>query len=373
MLKLLKYPFSIKKTSPAPVYLIHFVTNRCNARCPHCFVYDSEGKPTISDGEMSLNQIESLTKSIGKTIYSVNITGGETFLRDDIEEICHLYLKNTDVRILQLFTNGYFTEKTVNTVKKLCTDYPKRNFVVSISIDNLKEKHDEYRKLKNGYQKAVSTYHQLKSLQMPNLDLYAALTVSSHNQEDLMDIYSFLTEQENIDNIACTIVRGTPGDITTKDVDFRQYEQFTEQINSNLQKKSIHGLNKIQGSDLLNAKGILMREYTIPKILTEGYLSPCYAGRLSGVIYPNGDVSPCDLLNTSMGNLQDFNYSLKKLWSSPRAKEVQSSIWKDKCYCEHECFQTINILFNPRYYFRLLKIYWKIKMNKIKEKKSNRE
>ena len=31
-------PNVLKNTRGVPKYLIHFVTNRCNARCHHCFI-----------------------------------------------------------------------------------------------------------------------------------------------------------------------------------------------------------------------------------------------------------------------------------------------------------------------------------------------
>ena len=68
-----------------PVSIVHFLTNRCNARCSFCFI-DFDNKDTFK-GELTLNEIERLTKTYGKSLLNVNFTGGEPFARKDITDI----------------------------------------------------------------------------------------------------------------------------------------------------------------------------------------------------------------------------------------------------------------------------------------------
>ena len=68
-----------KKT---PISLIHFLTNRCNARCSFCFI-DFDNPKTFA-GELTLDEIEKMTKNMGDTLLNVNFTGGEPFARKDI-------------------------------------------------------------------------------------------------------------------------------------------------------------------------------------------------------------------------------------------------------------------------------------------------
>lgn len=366
MLKLLPYVTSKQKRSRVPLYLIHFVTKYCNARCPHCFVYDENGKPIIDNGDdMSIDEIDKMTSSIGDTIYNVNLTGGETFLRKDIYEICQLYLKNTGIQVMQFFTNGYMTNRTVTTLEKLCREYPKRNFVVVISIDDIGETHNEYRKLKNGFEKGIKTYKKLRALNFSNLDLDIGLTVNHQNQHNLENIYDCIVKEHKIRTFSCTLVRGNPKDPASKNVDLEKYEKFSRRLEHGIKNGELDGFNQFAGGDLLNAKSIIMRNKVIPKVRKQGFVSPCYAGRLIGVVYSNGDVYPCEILETPMGNLREFDYSLPELWESAKSKELTNWIWESKCHCEHECFQTLNILFNKKYYPDLVKEYAKIKIGKI--------
>ena len=45
-----------------PVSIVHFLTNRCNARCSFCFIDFDD--PNTFKGELTLNEIEKLTKSL---------------------------------------------------------------------------------------------------------------------------------------------------------------------------------------------------------------------------------------------------------------------------------------------------------------------
>jgi hypothetical protein len=60
------------------------------------------------------------------------------------------------------------------------------------------------------------------------------------------------------------------------------------------------------------------------------------------------------MLKEKMGNVKDFEYNLRKLWFSELADKVRRSILSKKCFCTYECAMTSNILFNPRYYLKIL-------------------
>ena len=64
----------------SPVSLVHFLTNRCNARCSFCFIDFDD--PKTFKGELTLSEIEKLTKNMSNTLLNVNFTGGEPFARN---------------------------------------------------------------------------------------------------------------------------------------------------------------------------------------------------------------------------------------------------------------------------------------------------
>ena len=57
--------------------------------------------------------------------------------------------------------------------------------------------------------------------------------------------------------------------------------------------------------------------------LENRYVIPCTAGDRIGVLYSNGDVAPCELLNDRFGNIRAFDYSFPKMWQTKRAADTQ--------------------------------------------------
>ena len=71
-----------------PISLVHFITNRCNARCSFCFI--DFNNPNTFKGELSLDEINKLTKNLGKSLSNVNLTDGEPFVAKIIRSLCFL-------------------------------------------------------------------------------------------------------------------------------------------------------------------------------------------------------------------------------------------------------------------------------------------
>ena len=94
------------------------ITYRCNARCTMCNRFKQPSEP---EDEISLDTIRKLPP-----MWFTNITGGEPFLREDIEEIVGILLEKSDRIVIS--TNGFFTDRIVKLAKK----YPQVGIRISI-------------------------------------------------------------------------------------------------------------------------------------------------------------------------------------------------------------------------------------------------
>jgi MoaA/NifB/PqqE/SkfB family radical SAM enzyme len=73
------------------------------------------------------------------------------------------------------------------------------------------------------------------------------------------------------------------------------------------------------------------------------------------VIYENGDVYPCEIMGYKFGNLRDVDYDVKKLLFSLKGRKIIEKIQQKKpCYCTWENIISVNLLFSPLYYPRIL-------------------
>ena len=142
-----------------PVSIVHFLTNRCNARCSFCFIDFDD--PNTFKGELTLNEIEKLTKSFGKLLLNVNLTGGEPFARKDIIDIAKLYIQNSSVQSIYVTTNASLPDRIENFAKEITKFKNDIELTFQISIDDFPEKHNKVRKIENLFENCIDTYFRL--------------------------------------------------------------------------------------------------------------------------------------------------------------------------------------------------------------------
>ena len=100
---------------------------------------------------------------------------------------------------------------------------------------------------------------------------------------------------------------------------------------------------------------MIMRR-VIANTVKSGFQIPCLAGKISLVIDEKTNVYPCEMLS-SVGNLRELNYDMKKILNGQILKEAVTKIKNNNCYCTHECSYSTNILFNIPLMLTIIKIY----------------
>jgi len=354
--KLIDVLKNIYITRSKPISLIHFLTNRCNARCSFCFINFAD--ENTFKGELSLDEIDTLTKKLGNSLLNVNFTGGEPFARKDIIEIAKKYIDNTSIQSIYVTTNGSLPDRVEEFAKEV-TNYDKDiELTFQISIDDFPEEHNKVRKIKNLYDKCVDTYWLLKKIK--NCSSVISITVTHENCDNIEKIFEHLHEKDGINDIKCTIVRDegvyqTPLDKKKKIL--QAYSFLTEKIETLSKDGSIKNYNNETLQGRLHRK----KDFISWKLIKDTYLKPkyismCHAGGLFGIIKANGDIFPCEILeDKKIGNLRDNDYDFMKMWQSTNTKKVKKFIKDTKCNCSYECALSYNILGNYRYQFSLIK------------------
>ena len=177
------------------------------------------------------------------------------------------------------------------------------------------------------------------------------------------DIIKGIYEIAKPDNITIALVRGDPKEKVNVNLDIKLYQEAVEYRNSLFYEKKMSGHAKFKGNKIATAGRVILNRKVQEIYETGKYQMPCYSANLSGVMYPEGQVHPCEILDKShmIGNIRDYNLNFRKLWLSQKAKQEVNFIRKTKCFCTHECFNSVNILFNPKFYPKLIKISRSIK------------
>ncbi len=288
-----------------------------------------------------MDEIDKLSRNLPDLVI-LNISGGEPFIRPDFAEVIKTYYRNTPVKEVTVPTNGTFTDK----MEKDCTDIlencPGLDLNIVLSLDGIEKIHDQIRQLKDCFKTAVKTFIMLKELQKkyPRLQLSVVSTLTSLNQDTLEEFHSYVSQKLQPDAFGMNIIRGEAKVMDLFGVDLDNYRKFF-QLQSTSRKRGM----KSSIRDYMNK---LRTGMIIKTVEDKKFILPCKAGSLMAVMYEKGDIYPCELLNNKpIGNIKDFGYDFRKLWSSAKAKETCTFIKDSKCYCTHECFQRFNILYNP--------------------------
>ena len=202
--KIQKVLNNIILTKQSPISVVHFLTNRCNARCSFCFIDFDD--PNTFKNELSLDEIKILTKNFGETLLNVNFTGGEPFARKDITEIAKNYIDNTTIQSIYITTNGSLPERVIAYAKEIHKYNNKIEQSFQISVDHFPDNHDTVRKIKDLFSNCLKTYEGLKKLNIDSIQPSINITVSQENCKSIKDIFYYLINDCGIDSIKCCIV-----------------------------------------------------------------------------------------------------------------------------------------------------------------------
>ncbi|HOO76393.1 MAG TPA: radical SAM protein [bacterium] len=351
------------KRNASPLYLVFFVTERCNARCRHCLL----GGIHPGRDELTLEEIERVSRSMDDFLFLLP-TGGEPFLRSDLPEIVEVFYRNNHIQNVGIPTNGGLTEKVVGAVEEILRRCPGLDLMVDVSIDGIGPDHDEIRRVPGLFEKAMETFRRLKEIDAAHPRFTASIetTVSSFNDDKLEDMFRYFTEKAGAQSIFTLLCRGKPMEPAAKFFDIERYTRYAEALEAGMMRRRLTGYDKFPFADLINAKRIV-RHRLIGRIIRENRMVlPCYAGILGAALFANGDVLPCELhSDLTMGNVREAGYDFKRIWFGAAAVRARETIRKQKCFCTYECFLTLNILFNPRMYPQLIKEYLKVKWAKL--------
>ncbi len=318
----------------------------CNSRCKTCNIWKKKTE------NLKFWEYEKIFKSIGKSPYWVTFSGGEPFLRTDIDKIAHLAYKITKPKIINIPSNGILTDVIVKKVDRIASLCPDTEIIINLSIDGIGEEHNQIRQVPNNYEKVIKTFGRLKKLKHKNLSIGIHSVISKFNVDHfskiathLMNLHpdSYITEiAEN--RVELDTIKS---DITPKPVEYKAAVDF---LIHRIKHSKFKGTNKITQAFRIEYYEL------VKKILRDKtQVIPCYAGIASVQISPNGEVWSCCIKAKSMGNLRDFNYDFKKIWKNKPFEKERNSIKNKECYCPLANAAYTNMLMNFPTLFRVAK------------------
>jgi len=136
--------------------------------------------------ELSLTDLNKLPDSLR----DINLSGGEPFLRNDLDQVVAVLKKVCPKARLVISSNGFLTPVIDKMMDKILAIAP--DIGVAISIDGIGEMHNETRGIPGGFDRCMDTINILKKKGMTNLRI--AFTITERNVNHFSKVYDLANE-----------------------------------------------------------------------------------------------------------------------------------------------------------------------------------
>lgn len=336
--------------------LFYFVTSVCNARCEFCFNLENvENGKERKPHELSLKEIRSIAEKLKRLPY-LNLSGGEPFMRKDLADLIEVFHRNCKTQWVTIPTNASLTKTILDTTQEILTRCPILFLTVQISIDGLDETHDHSRKIKGGFTAMTKTLEGLSRLKpwYPNLRIQIATAYDDFNASEMPEIIRFVREHFIYDQQMFYLIREAGLKITPSRNHLIPSFSRTLAENENYEGAKIR-------QTLWSQAVRILQEATYSDVVRikqkKEFLRPCHALRKFVTLYDDGQISPCEILDSvNLGNIRDFDYDYYKLMRKKESVNFyKQKIVKEKCNCDWMCAVPINMLYDIKMAPRLIR------------------
>lgn len=286
----------------SPVDIFLSITHKCNLKCFHCSVY-----PTNHLKELSTQELLTLINQMSRIkVFTVRISGGEPFLREDILLIIEYLIKNK-IRI-SINTNAMFiTDKIASKLSFLKNRID--DIMVSIDGSN-KEIHDALRG-DGSFEACIEGVKQLIKAKLP---VSAYTTVVKYNVDNIENIIK-LCHKLGLHHVKFN-------ELLPIGMGLKNYRELC--IPAPRRKEIATTLIKLRKKYKNFISGTYLQICDIFRSSSQhsnNYLTGCGATLLGLTILPDGSVTPCDRLQDFvLGNIK--NESILKIWRSSKKIKV---------------------------------------------------
>jgi MoaA/NifB/PqqE/SkfB family radical SAM enzyme len=324
--------------SVLPYKVTLVATYHCNFRCEMCNIWQKK-----SVGEMTPAEVAEFFERWPQFSW-VHLTGGELFMRRDLEELVSAILDHDrSLYLLNFPTTGWFGDRTVALAEQVLRSGVGR-LMTTISIDGPKELHDDMRGLAGSWDRAVDTLRRLRAIGRRNFQVVAGMTLVARNAA-------------MVDETVAAIRRVVPGFDRT-DLHLNIGHESTHYF-ANAGSLARNGTDRIAAAidaHRAHARGRLhpvrFLEDRYQALVADYYRDrrsplPCTALSSSCFIDPYWHIFPCSIWSRSIGSLRDEQFDLGRIWTSAGTIEARGEVRAGQCpHCWTPCEAYPTILGN---------------------------
>ncbi len=293
--------------------IIYLPTLRCNLTCQHCIVKHFYRETE----EMSCKEVLSkIRESKLAARCHISISGGEVFLKKDLEDMILGLVNDTEREwFVDVTTNGYFCDRIRSVVEKV-KNVERLRF--SVSIDGIEETHNKIRGNKNAYNNAIKSLEIIASFGI-RAEVNTVMQPDNFAELSAMkEKFSNMGETISYTPIPMVIFSNQEDTFAFKDGEIKNIYPY---IRSNVDMKGIGSRGNFRQKN-------------------------CHASTNNIVIDPVGKIYPCAYTGQLMMDSKDRDFALigdlkeqtiDDIFLGDRKKEVYHRFVKECPGCNHNC------------------------------------
>ncbi len=261
------------------------ITDTCNLRCRHCY-QDSYTFNRDLDTDSVKQIIDKLVNGFEDHKISINMTGGEPFLRKDLFEILDYLDRGSNIDEIYLITNGLL----INQENALRIERIGKLKGIKVSLEGSNAGINDSIRGRGTFYKIEQSLMNLMSTSKPVILMF---TLADYNWQDIINMFEYARRM------------GAPRVVLERFVPVGQSRRLIKHVlNSRQWFKIIQDIINYFDLGLAPRDFLAYRAFWIDfanKVDLRGAL--CDHGDFSMALMPNGDIYPCRRTPVKMGNI----------------------------------------------------------------------
>lgn len=307
------------------------ITNLCNSRCTMCSIWQiyRDDKSLYRQELTGAEWLRVADLAISQGVRSIDITGGEPFLKEGVTELLGHILGRTG--FVAVTTNALQPRRILEAVEKVLKGSPDDSlFVVSVSLDGFSDTYAKIRGVDDGFARAEKLLRGLAALR----EKYSRLSQQ----------ISFTIMDENVDELEPLMEHALSSGLVREPDDFNfrpvasghYYAKENKTAHRDKLVAVVRGIT--EKYDFQRTRPFIEK---IPQSVLEPdrLILPCYAMFASLWIDPYGGIAPCVTMTEDViGNLRDTDLDIMPIWTGYKAQQSREKIAKGNCaVCWTDC------------------------------------
>ncbi|HEX7486462.1 MAG TPA: radical SAM protein [Vicinamibacterales bacterium] len=313
-------------------------TYKCNFRCEMCSIWKKHSVDEMTPAEVA----QFFDRWSG--FRWVNLSGGEIFMRRDIDDVVRAIQENCrSLFMINFPTTGWFGDRTVALANQIL-DRGIGRLMITISIDGPKETHEQLRGLLGSWERGIETYRRLRGIRRGNFQPVVGMTLLAKNVM-------------LVDETIAAIQRVIP-DFTRSELHLNvghesaHYFENTGYTGGTAHETVLAAMERHRRAVGASWHPVAFLENRYQALLAQYFQTgksplPCTALATNCFIDAHWNLYPCSIWDEKVGNLREAGFDLDALWTAHRTRALRKDVVNENCpHCWTPCEAYPTILAN---------------------------